>query len=697
MSRLLSFGSPNQSTFTTAILLKDSSLNAQAIERYYLDYLAQRGVDTTQIVGISLDYTRDNKAPMKTVIEPCIERVLKMARHMGVKNLFTCDANYFKKLSGERKAEPNIGLVFNCKIAGYEGMKVMYGINHSSIHHNPDNGEKLVQSVQALKNHLGGKLVKLGSDIIHHEEYPLNTLDIRKFLDKCMAKPRLYMDLETFSLRVNQAYIGTCGIAWSKHEGGAFPVDAVEIPTLPGEAKPQYLERKENPFTRQLLKDFLTNYQGEIVWHNANYDLKILVWELFMESDVDYAGMNHGIKVLTRGVHDTKIISYLALNSCGAESSRYSLKVLAQPFAGNFAESEISDIRYIPLPRLLRYNLVDCLSTAYVFDKYYDRMVADDQLGIYNEMMLPSVYGLLKTELVGMPISMARVDEVDIELGALQFESEQKLRTNPWVCAFEAKYAEALAVEYNATHKKKQKTPQDFIHYRLNPNSGDQVGDMLFEVMGLPILETTPSGKPSTSGDVLEKLENHTSDPTKLEVLHCLKAMQDIQKIRGTFIKAFREYSILKSDGNWYLHGGFNLGGTVSGRLSSSSPNLQNLPSGSAYGKLIKSCFQSNDKWLFCGADYASLEDRVDTLLTKDTNKLKVYIDGYDGHSLRAYYYFGDKMPDIYMAPEDPTVKAYKANVGGTDICFLSTDTINYEGKIYTGDEFYEAFTCSGV
>ena len=47
------------------------------------------------------------------------------------------------------------------------------------------------------------------------------------------------------------------------------------------------------------------------------------------------------------------------------------------------------------------------------------------------------------------------------------------------------------------------------------------------------------------------------------------------------------------------------------------------------------------------GADYASLEDRIDALLTKDINKIKVYTDGYDGHSLRAFNYFRDQMPDI--------------------------------------------------
>lgn len=78
--------------------------------------------------------------------------------------------------------------------------------------------------------------------------------------------------------------------------------------------------------------------------------------------------------------------------------------------------------------------------------------------------------------------------------------------------------------------------------------------------------------------------------------------------------------------------------------------NLQNLPAGSTYGKLIKECFVAETGWLFCGADFNSLEDYISALTTKDPNKLKVYTDGFDGHCLRAAFYFADLCPDI-----DPT------------------------------------------
>ena len=91
---------------------------------------------------------------------------------------------------------------------------------------------------------------------------------------------------------------------------------------------------------------------------------------------------------------------------------------------------------------------------------------------------------------------------------------------------------------------------------------------------------------------------------------------------------------------------------------------MQNLPSGSTYGKLIKSIFQSADGWIFCGADFNSLEDKINTLLTRDPNKEKVYM----GH-------------DVYEVKIDNTVHHIRDD-----------DTINFDGKSYTGREFYEAY-----
>jgi DNA polymerase-1 len=80
--------------------------------------------------------------------------------------------------------------------------------------------------------------------------------------------------------------------------------------------------------------------------------------------------------------------------------------------------------------------------------------------------------------------------------------------------------------------------------------------------------------------------------------------------------------------------------------------NLQNLPSNSAWGKPVKECFVAPEGYLFVYADFAALEAKINALLTADPNKIKVFAEGYDSHSLNAYTYYGDQMEGI--DPTDP-------------------------------------------
>lgn len=138
-----------------------------------------------------------------------------------------------------------------------------------------------------------------------------------------------------------------------------------------------------------------------------------------------------------------------------------------------------------------------------------------------------------------------------------------------------------------------------------------------------------------------------------LALLEDIKELSEVDKITSTFVPAFKKKTI-KSSGGSFLHGSFRLGGTKSARLSSAGPNLQQIPNtGSKYAKHIKRCVEAPKGYVFVGADFSSLEDRISALTTKDPNKLAPYIDGYDGHSLRAYAYFKDQMPDI-----EPTVES---------------------------------------
>jgi DNA polymerase I-like protein with 3'-5' exonuclease and polymerase domains len=162
-----------------------------------------------------------------------------------------------------------------------------------------------------------------------------------------------------------------------------------------------------------------------------------------------------------------------------------------------------------------------------------------------------------------------------------------------------------------------------------------------------------------------------------LNLLESIKNHNALSTMLSTFISSFQKNTLspdpTKPD-EVRLYGSFNLGGTLSGRLSSSSPNLQNIPStGTPYAKPVKECFRAPAGWLMVGADFNALEERVGSLLTKDPNRLKVYHEGFDGHCLRAYAYFGDKMPDIRQATDQE--RCFKLQAG-KDTVYCKADDV---------------------
>jgi len=619
------------------------------LEHYVLP-LTTRGIVKQDIIGLSLEYNENNKAPVK-LIKECLGNILKATDTLQATTLLVADGNYFKVLTKERKAEPHHGYIKQCKIKGYEHLSVILIPNYQALFHNPTVQDKITMGIETLGSHIAGNHVDIGTDIVHYEYYPSNIEAIRQYLNSLHQYPALTCDIEAFSLLFYEAGIGTISFAWDQHNGGGFAVDYVEEPDQMKKLAGFHGKQVHNPEIKALLREFFEAYTGKLTYHNAAYDIKILIYELFMDNLLDTEGMLNGLEVMYRNIDDTKIITYLATNS--TSGNNLTLKHNAFEFAGNYAQDDIHDIRLIPLPELLHYNVIDCLATWYVFNKYYLRMKDDEQLPIYFDIMLPSLVVITNMELTGMPMDMDEVHSVKAELEAIVEIPKQFLRNSPLVKQLEWNIAREAMIARNAELKKKVKPIDDF-KMEFNPASPKQLQKLLYEQFGLPVIDYTDTKQPSTGKDTLKKLRNlqisEGADPETDEaiaVLDALITISEVDIILNTFIKTFIERAILKDDGVYYLHGNFNLGGTVSGRLSSSKPNMQNIPSSSTYAKHIKRCFIAPPGWVMMGADFASLEDRISALTTKDPNKLKVYIDGYDGHCLRAYSYFGDQMPDI--------------------------------------------------
>lgn len=640
-----------EAPYPVALLLKPGAFNKRELEANYIEPLAKLGVPPEYVVAFTLDTAEKGKVTA-TIAKEYLTKLLPALDQLGVKQILVTESTYFKQLVKQQKAEPHFGYALPCAIKGFEHMTVVLGMNHQQLVYNPALQEQFDQTLFTLTSSANGTYSPPGTGIIHEAIYPEGSSAIREALEALLDFPELTCDAETFSLKFWKAGLGTMAFAPDQHRGVAFVCDYAANKVIYPEAERRegYGRFEVNKEVRGHLRWFFDNYKGKLIFHNANFDIKIIVATLYMDSLLDTRGMLRGIETLCRDAEDTKIIAYLATNSTAGNT--LGLKYLAQEFAGNWAVEEIKDIRLTPLPQLLQYNLVDCLSTWYVYNKYRPIMVADQQEDIYRDLMLPSMQLILQIELTGMPMSKTKIAEGKAKLEAIRDEKEAIIRSHPLVPKYEELATEALWERSYEKRKAKAVHPDkikkgllaDFERHVFNPGSGDQLQDILYVLMELPVIDLTDTKQPATGADTLEKLINHTEDASYKAFIQALIDYAEASKILSTFIKAF-EGAISKDDSDTvWLHGNFNIGGTVSGRLSSSEPNLQNLPAKSTFGKLVKEMFMGPKGWLFGGADFNSLEDYISALTSKDPNKLKVYTDGFDGHALRAAYYYKDEL-----------------------------------------------------
>jgi DNA polymerase-1 len=674
-------------------------------------YLTSHGIDPNELLVLSLHRSPTaKKTPMKEMVAYITEELAPVLTDMQVEYLLVADSDYFKALTKAPKVEANLGYVMDCV---YGPWKIVYIPNYRQIFYDPDKVKaKITLAIEAVKQHRLGNYERPGASIIKFAAYPETPEDIEQWLERLIVENRpLTCDIEGFSLKHHTAGIGTITFCWSKHEGIAFPVDYEPIA---GATEAPFGRQTHNARVRQLLLSFFRRFKQKIIYHSIAYDAYVLIYQLFMKHILDTEGMLTGMKEMLRCWDDTKLIAYLATNSCAGNQLK--LKILAQEFAGNYAVEEIEDITRIPLSELLQYNLVDGLSTWFVYEKFWDQMVADQQLDIYRNLFQPATWDIIQMQLTGLPLNMERVKRVKLILQAFEGKAIETIANSKLVQKYTYKLREAYVAKRNAELKVKRISINDaeVAQVVFNPKSAPQLQALLYTELGLPVIARSDSRLPSTKGKVLKDLQNHTSDPEVKKLLEALVDFKAVAKILTDFIPSFENAA--QGPDDWhYLFGNFNLGGTISGRLSSSDPNLQNLPSnvymtisdelfdmfredlapfvkkGSlSLGKLIKSCFEAPPGWLFVGLDFASLEDKISALTTKDPNKLKVYTDGYDGHCLRAHAYFGDQMPDIRLANGRRTFKVIQ---GGKEHCLFEGELVQLPGgetrpieEIYGGD-----------
>ncbi len=592
------------SNITIALLIKEDAMDPTSLNEHYFDLLAKEGIAKDSTIVYPLLYNTPTKVLAKTGKAYLEKLIAKLPD--TVTKLIIADSNYFKFITKMVKISAFYGTTIPGALDNYVKFECVYVPNYRSLFKQPENANLITLGIKAIAGN--------GSTVaVHSAEYGFEFGSDREILDSLHKYPVLTADIETTGLRLEDM-VYSIAFAWDEHNGVAIDIDI-------------------NGY--YYLKEFFKKYTGKLVFHNGLFDAKLLVRNLWMEHSTDYAGMLEGIYYF-RNIDDTMLLAYLAKNATTQVS--LSLKDIALEYVGNYA-IEIENVTKYTKKEVLEYNLIDALGTFYVYKKYAAELTSEP----YLQIMQPSIYPLLKMMLTGLPLDSHRVDEVHHILSAKEKVLNEQIQLNTCVVEFNDYLRLAAQETANAKLVKKVKPLEDFAHVQFNPNSNQQLGKLLFTALKLPVLDKTKTGQPATGRDILEDLKNHTTDEDILDLLKFVQELADVGKINNTFIKAF------KREKDW-VHGNLKLGGTQSGRLSSNDPNLTNLPAHGPMGKLIKSCVVAPKGWLFCGADFSALEERIGAILSQDPNRIKVYTDGFDGHSMRALKYFADQMPDIVAA-----------------------------------------------
>ena len=243
-----------------------------------------------------------------------------------------------------------------------------------------------------------------------------------------------------------------------------------------------------------------------------------------------------------------------------------------------------------------------------------------DLWNLYNEVELPLVEVLREMEAAGVRIDVAKLKEAETALTAELEALEQRIY--------------ALSEE------------------PFNINSPKQVGELLFEKLKLDAkAKKSKTGQYSTSEEVLMGLKE------KHEIVGLIIDYRELKKLISTYIAALPSY--IAEDGK--IHTTYNQTVTATGRLSSSNPNLQNLPIRSERGRFIREAVIPDEGCLFLSADYSQIELRLMAHFSQDEHMLAAFRSGQDIHAATAARIYG--LP-IEQITKDQRRKAKTANFG---------------------------------
>ena len=415
----------------------------------------------------------------------------------------------------------------------------------------------------------------------------LTEADLNRWVEKLKQAKLFALDTETDNLDYMAANLVGISFALENGEAAYLPLQLDYL------GAPKTLEKTT---ALSLLKPILENPAIQKVGQNFKYDLTI-----FARNGIDVQGV----------AFDTMLESYV-LNSTG----RHNMDDLAKRYLGHQTISfeEIAGkgknqltFNQIPLEQAAEYAAEDADVTMKLQQVLWEKLSKEPSLEkLFKEMELPLLGVLSRMERRGVLIDSDALFLQSNEIANRLSELEEQ--------------AYVLAGQ------------------PFNLASTKQLQEILFDKLGLPVIQKTPKGAPSTNEEVLEELAFSHELP-KVLVEH-----RGLSKLKSTYTDKLPQ---MVNPQTGRVHTSYHQAVTATGRLSSSDPNLQNIPIRNEEGRRIRQAFIAREGFTVVAADYSQIELRIMAHLSQDQGLINAFTQGKDIHRSTAAEIFGVALDEV--------------------------------------------------
>jgi len=412
-----------------------------------------------------------------------------------------------------------------------------------------------------------------------------NIDQLNEWKEKISEKGYVAIDTETDSLNAIEANLIGFSFAISNNEACYIPIKHLE--------KSPQIELNQ---ALVILKEIMEDQSILKILHNKKYDGLVL--------------QKYGISIAP--YDDTMLISY----SIGSGGIRHNLDALAKNYLSHNALSfkEIAGtgknqkvFNEIDISTASKYAAEDADITLRLWKLLKPKLAEDRLSSVYETIERPLAKIIMEMEKHGVS-----VDEKILNKLSEKFTSKIK--------KIEEKCFEVVGVEFNL-------------------GSPKQVGEILFDKLGIKGGKKTPSGSWSTDADTLTFLASNGNALPKL-----LLEWRGLSKLKSTYTDALPTFINKKTN---RIHTSYAMSSTSTGRLSSSDPNLQNIPIRNEDGREIRSAFIAEEGSSLISADYSQIELRIIAHMANDNNLKQAFKEKIDIHSLTASEVFGVPLKDM--------------------------------------------------